>query len=135
MKYLILFRISITPAINELLGFQLAPINLHIDVNAWNNLSNLIKASPSISIFMKRYTNMFRVNVNSIFKINNPDVVKLLTSLRVGLIICVNINTNVIFLTLRISFVPVMECLLSQLNITFFAALTTSTVAQYLSRM
>ena len=30
-------------------------------VNAWNNLSNLIKASPSINIFKKRYTDFFRV--------------------------------------------------------------------------
>ena len=54
-------------------------------VNAWNKLSNLIKASPSINISMKRYTDMFRVNGNSIFKIHNPVVIKLLTRLRVGL--------------------------------------------------
>ena len=54
-------------------------------VNAWSNLSYLIKASPSINIFKKRYMDFYRVNANSIFKIHNPVGIKLLTRLRVGL--------------------------------------------------
>ena len=54
-------------------------------VNAWNNLSNFIKASPSINIFKKRYMVFYRVNANPIFKIHNPIGIKLLTRIRLGL--------------------------------------------------
>ena len=54
-------------------------------VNAWGNLSNLIKASPSPNIFKKRYMEFYRINANSIFRIHNPVGIKLLTRLRVGL--------------------------------------------------
>ena len=54
-------------------------------VNAWGNLSNLIKASPSPNIFKKRYMDFYRIKPNSIFRIHNPVGIKLLTRLRVGL--------------------------------------------------
>ena len=54
-------------------------------VNAWNNLSNFIKTSPSKNIFKKRYTEFFHVNASSIFGIHNPTGLKYLTRLRLGL--------------------------------------------------
>ena len=54
-------------------------------VNAWGKLSNFITGALTLSIFKSRYLQFFSVAPNSIFKIHNPDGLKFLTRLRMGL--------------------------------------------------
>ena len=54
-------------------------------LNCWNQLSNYIKTAPSLSVFKKRLMDFFAVANKSLYGIHNPQGIKLLTRLRVGL--------------------------------------------------
>ena len=51
----------------------------------WNNLDCKIKNSGSLSLFKKNLLNFIRPCVNSIFNVHNPNGIKLLTRLWLGL--------------------------------------------------
>ena len=53
--------------------------------NSWNHLSTLIKCSPTLNVFKKRYMEFFNDAPNPIYGIHNPVGIKYLTRLRVGL--------------------------------------------------
>ena len=54
-------------------------------MRAWENLSTLIKISPSVSIFKKRYLGFYKVELSPIYKIHDPFGLTYLTRLRLGL--------------------------------------------------
>ena len=53
--------------------------------NSWNLLSTFIKSSPSLDVFKKRYMEFFSIAPSPVFGIHNPQGLKYLTRLRVGL--------------------------------------------------
>ena len=53
--------------------------------NSWNHFSTLIKCSPTLNVFKKRYMEFFNDAPNPIYGIHNPVGIKYLTRLRVGL--------------------------------------------------
>ena len=54
-------------------------------MRAWENPSILIKMSPSVNIFKKRYHGFYKVESSPIYRIHDPSGLKYLTRLRLGL--------------------------------------------------
>ena len=54
-------------------------------VNAWSSLSNLVKSSPSVGIFKRRYMDFYQVTAKPTYGIHNPVGLRYLSRLRVGL--------------------------------------------------
>ena len=65
---------------------------------SWNQLDPNIQNSSSIEIFKRALLKFIRPKPASIYKIHHPRGLKLLTRLRLGLVICANINFDIILM-------------------------------------
>ena len=111
-------------AISSYRGFELSGFYYSFfpaTSNSWNHLSTLIKCSPTLNVFKKRYMDFFNDAPNPVFIIQLELNILLVYVLASVIFVCTSSIT--ISETLLLVLVPVGSLKLS--NTTYFIALTT----------